>query len=252
MILFVLALPQELKIIKQEIKNLELKNKKIDFLLTWVWNLNISYQIKEYINKKWKPDFIVNIWVCWKVNNFFNDFFQVSRIKYLSNNKELLPPIYCNFFDLKSISCSDKIITSENEIINESYVDMESYWFSYICEKENIPYALIKKPFDIIWNDSKKVSLIELENTLKWCNYIKIFDEIEIFLSKNKKNDIIEKEIINLKENLKLTFSETEILKKYINSKIAFWNKIDFIFTQLNNYDKKDLFLQINIDNNKG
>ncbi len=244
-ILFCIALPNELKIIKQEIKNLELKWVKIDFLLTGVWVLNTIYSIKNYIQEKNKPDFIINIWVCWKNNSDFSDFFQVYRIKNLSNNKEALCPLYIENSILKSIVCSDKIVTDINELWNENFVDMESFWIDFISDKEKIPYIIIKKPFDIVSKDSLKVDIKDLENSLKWFNWKNLINQIIDFLKQNKEIKLIEDKIKLIKENFKLTFSETEFLKKYINKNIAFWNNLEKIFESLHRYDKKEILKYI-------
>jgi hypothetical protein len=73
----------------------------------------------------------------------------------------------------------------------------------------------------VVSENSKKVDLNELKNYLKNFNYTELFFKIEDFFNQNKENDF-EKEINILKEKYKLTFSETEILKKYINKKISF------------------------------
>lgn len=244
-LLFCIALPNELKIIKQEIKNLELKWVKIDFLPTGVWVLNTIYSIKNYIQEKNKPDFIINIWVCWKNNSDFSDFFQVYRIKNLSNNKEAICPLYIENSILKSIVCSDKIVTDINELWEEKIVDMESFWIDFICDKEKIPYIIIKKPFDLISKDSLKVDIKDLENSLKWFDWEKLIQQILVFQRQNEENKEIQNITKLIKEKHKLTFSEVEFLKKYINKNLAFWNNLEKIFESLHRYDKKEILKYI-------
>ncbi len=227
MILFAIALTHELKVIKEEIKALKLPF-KVDFLLTWVWVENTIYNLKDYIDKNWKPEFIINIWVCGSVNYDFLDFFQVYKINYLSNNKEIICPVYIKNLHLKPISCSSKIITEKKELWEENFVDMESYWIDFISEKEKIPYIIIKKPFDIVSKDSKKVDVNKLKDSLKWFDYRKLLQEIDDFLQKNKSKTDFDKTILDLRQKYKLTFSETEMLKKYLNKCIAFWENISF------------------------
>lgn len=238
-ILFLVALPQELKIIKEELKTLK-SSFKVDFLLCWVWNYNVINNLKDYIFNKWKPDFIINIWVCWMKSNDFTNFFQVYRIKNLANNKEIICPNYIKILPLKSILSSEKIITDKNELAEENFVDMESYWVDFVCSREEIPFLIIKKPFDIVSDNSKKVDLNDLQNCLKNFNYLELFEEIENFLEENEKESF-EKEILLLKEKFRLTFSETELLKKYINKKISFWERFLDVFEELKKLDKKDL-----------
>lgn len=244
MILFTIALPIEAKIIKQEIKNLALKSWKIDTLITWVWVLNTIYAIKDYIDKNGKPDFIVNIWVCGKKDDSKNDFFQVYRIKNLSNNKEALCPIYIKNLPLESLACSDKIITNSSEMWDEHFVDMESFWIDFICDKEKIPYIIIKKPFDIVSKDSLQVSKDELEKSLQWFPYENLINQIENFLFQNKKESF-ENSIQKLKDSYRLTFSETQILKTHINKNIAFWEKENSIIEWLAQLSQKDLLEKI-------
>lgn len=240
-ILFVVALTEELKVIKEEINALKLWLKlwfKVDFLLSWVWNYNTINSLKDYIFTKQKPDFIINIWVCWMINNDFKDFFQVYRIKNIANNKEIICPNYLKILPLKSILSSEKIITDKNELQKEFFVDMESFAIDFICTKEQIPYIIIKKPFDIIWKDSKKVDINKLKDSIKWFDYKSLLQEINIFLEKNKSKNDFDKKIFDLKLKFRLTFCETEMLKKYINKCKAFWEDILFL-------DKNDLLIKI-------
>lgn len=243
-VLIITALPQELKWVKDSI--IKSKNLSIDFLQTWVWNLNIVYSLKDYIFNKWKPDFIINIGVCWCKNDKYKDFFQVYKIKNLSNNREVIVPVYIEYLDLKWIYCSDKIITSKDELIEEDFVDMESYWIDFICDKEKIPYILIKKTFDIVSEKSKKVDLEEIKNSFKDLDYDKLFLLIEEFFNKEIWLNY-ENEIALLKEKFRLTFSETNILKNYINKKISFWENFLDIYNYLIWLDKKEFLEEIKI-----
>lgn len=244
MILFTIALPIEAKIIKQEIKNLAFKWWKVDTLVTWVWVLNTMYAIKDYIDTNGKPDFIVNIWVCGKKDDSKNDFFQAYRIKNLSNNKEALCPIYIKNLPLDSLACSDKIITDHNEMWDENFVDMESFWIDFISDKEKIPYIIIKKPFDIVSKDSLQVSKDELEKSLQWFPYENLIHQIENFLLQNKKESF-ENSIQKLKDSYRLTFSETQILQKHINKQIAFWENQTWIIEWLAQLSQKNLIEKI-------
>lgn len=237
-ILFVIALPIEANIIKEELKNIKINDIKIDFLISWVGNYNTIFNLNNYILTKNKPDFIINIWVCWKIINE-NDFIQIYRIKNASNNKESLPPIYFEILPLKSILSSEKIITSSDEMIWEYFCDMESYWVDFIANKLNIPHIIIKKPFDLVSNDSKNVDINTLKNSLKWFDYEKLLNLIVDFLNKNSKFNF---EILNIfKAKHKLTFSEFEMLKKYFNKEIAFWKTENEIILCLKNSSKIEI-----------
>lgn len=242
-ILFVVALPQELKIIKEEIKALK-SPFKVDFLLSWVWNYNVIYTLKDYIFTKWKPDFLINIWVCWTKSENILDFFQVYRIKNNSNNREKISPSFLKILPLKSILSSEKIITDKNDLWEENFVDMESFWVDFVCSREEIPYLIIKKPFDIISENSKKVDLKELQDSLRNFDYLELFEKIWAFLEENEKESF-EKEILIFKEKFRLTFSETEMLRGYINKKISFWGDFSNIFEELGSSDKRSLIKEI-------
>lgn len=241
-ILFAIALPMEMKIIKSEIKNLNTNGLVIDFLLTWVWVINSVYSIKNYIQEKQKPDFLVNIWVCGKKDETNNDFFQVYRIKNLSNNKEILCPNYIDFLKLESIGCSDKIITDICELGDESLVDMESYGIDYIAEKEKIPYIMIKKPFDTVSSDSRNVNISDIETALTGCDFQQLFEKIYDFLQK-KSSTHYDDDLELLKQKHRLTFSESQLLKRFLNKEIAYGKTSKEIFETLHQSSKSEILV---------
>ena len=53
-ILITCALNHELKIIKEEIRKLNISNLNIKYLISWVGNYNTIYNLKDYIEKKLK------------------------------------------------------------------------------------------------------------------------------------------------------------------------------------------------------
>lgn len=226
-ILIVCALPLETNILKEKIKNT--KDLKFSFLSTWVWNFNMIYSLKEYLETKTKPDFIVNIWVCWKLNNDFNNYFSVVKIKNSSNSKEALVPIFLPNLELKSILCSDKIVTSKDDLNWFEFVDMESFWFDFVLSKQKIPYLILKKPFDEVWIKSTNLDLSQIKHLLLDFDFEKLFAEITKYLDKNSAI-FSEVEILKFKHKFGFTFAETELFKKYLNKNIAFWlSKNDMI-----------------------
>ncbi|MDD3646186.1 MAG: hypothetical protein PHH06_02130 [Candidatus Gracilibacteria bacterium] len=239
-LLFTCALPVELKIVKEKIKSLDLKGVKLDFLLSGVGNYNVIYNLKDYINKKGNPDFVVNFGVCGKSDETIkDDFFQVYRIKNSSNKRESLVPIYFQALDLRSILSSEEVVVEGSSMFGEIYVDMESYGVEYICNKEQIPCVIIKKPFDVVGEKSKSVGLVELRQSLENFDYENLINYIVEWLSKNTKNDILEK-IDYFKNYFKFTFSETEIFKKNFNKFIAFTLDFEDFFEKNKTLNKKE------------
>lgn len=240
-ILFVVALAPELKSIKKEVKKLLVPNLIVDFLLVWVGNYNTIYNFKNYLDKNWNPDFVVNMWVCWKIVDVKDIFVQIYRIKNLADWKEKVCPIYLQIWELKSIASSEKIITSIEDLHAEQYVDMESFWIDFVCSKEKIPYIILKFPFDNIWKNSLNVSLSDLENLFLWFNYKKLIEEIKDYLEKNIKN--IFNDLDYYKNYFRFTFLEFEIFKKNHNKFTALWFDFDKYFEE-NSYLSKEIFLE--------
>ncbi len=239
-ILFIGALPIELNSIKKEIKKIILTDIEIDFLLTKSWNYNTIYSYKNYIDKKWVPDFVVNLGICWKTSDDNLNLIQIYRIKNLANKKEILLPIYINFAGLNSISCSEKIITDSNDIFPEKFVDMESYWIDFVSTKEKIPYIILKVPFDIISKNSKYISLEDLEIKFSNVPYKNLIEKIKDFLDKNKKEEI---DFSMYFSKYKLTFTEKEIIKRNYNKFLAY--NLDFLdFFEKNKDLKKEDFIK--------
>lgn len=238
-ILITCALPSELSVIKKEVKSLDMKGVSIKFLLTGVGNYNVIYTLKDYIDKNARPDFLINIWVCWvKENQYLSDnFLQVSRIKIDSNQKEFLPPVYIKTAQLISILSSEKIITSPLDLWVENYVDMESFWIDFICQKEKIPALILKKTFDIVWKESKNVNIVELQSSLKRYDYKLVLDQVREYLVKNIPQ---EENLLKYKQHFWFTFSEFEQFKKQRNKFIAFEYNFEDFFEENKDLAKKE------------
>lgn len=263
-ILFVSALAPELKIIKEEIKKLKISRKdlEISFFESWMGNYKTILNLTNYL---WKNnfDFIVNIWVCWWTSflkdNYPEKIIQVSRIFNLWNNKELISPIFFEFWNIESIFCSDKIIYDENilhinrgELDRETnFVDMESYWFELVLEKFETPRIILKVPVDKVWEETNNFNYEKAKSNLSEnIDYNKLVLDIENFLESNnseinnfseEENDIKNK-ILN---NYKFSFSEKIIMEKLLN-KIIVLNlfNLEEFFLENNKLDKKS-FLKI-------
>ena len=286
-ILFVSALSAELKIVKQEIKKLNISNNlEISFFESWIWNYKTIMNLSLYLAEQ-KYNFIVNIWVCWW--NFDNKtgqpqgiaptelcrgapcgypdkVIQISAIKNISNNKELISPIFFEFSKIKSIFCSEKIIScptslplGQGELSWKDkrecpgvetewglvFVDMESYWFEMIWNKFQYPRIILKVPIDKIWEETKNFDFEKAKKCLREnINYSELLEKIDKYLDKNNNKDFSEEENIlknKIINNFNFSFSENIIIDKLLNKFIVLelWNLEEF-FEENRELNKKE------------
>jgi len=243
-ILIVCALSQELKTVRNEIKKLKIANLDIKFFACWVWNYNAIYNIKDYLEKNSKPDFIINIWVCWKKEDKTPDnIFSVYRVFNKDSKKESLCPIYIDYLELKSILSSEKVIINSKDMIWENYVDMESFGIDYVCTKESIAYIMIKIPFDIVWKKSNSVDIDKLKKKISDSDYKPLLKKVSNYIEENKKEEI---DLSNYKDHFSFSFSEFEQFKKLYNKYIAL-KKWDFevFFIKHKSLDKKSFLKKL-------
>ena len=121
---------------------------------------------------------------------------------------------------------------------------MESYGIDYITEKEKIPYIMIKKPFDIVSNGSKNVDISDIEKILNGCDLKLLFEKIQYFHTK-KSSKNYDQELQILKEKHRLTFSESQLLKKFFNKELAHGKKDTDITNILENASKKEILVYL-------
>jgi hypothetical protein len=146
---------------------------------------------------------------------------------------------------MHSILSSEKIVINKREMQWEDYVDMESYGVDFVCTKEKIPYVLLKKPFDIVWNESKKVDISELQRSLTSLDTLYLFQEITQFFERYEKKHIDQIDLSYYKNYFRFTFSEFEIFKKQYNKLNAY--KLDFesFFEKNKNLQKKEFLKKL-------
>ncbi len=248
-ILITSALPLEMQAIKANFKKSSWNDFEFEFLILWVGNLNTVFELTQYVSKNIDIDFVVNIWICGKIIWASNELFLAYRSKYLSNMREYIHPLYLDFLPVESLACSDKIITNEQELAEEKYVDMESIWVEIVCNKKKIPYAIFKLPFDEVSQESLKVNPQEIIEKLWQIHVEKIINSLEkFFLANTSKVDFWNLYI--WREKFSLTFTEFEMLKKALNREIAFWRNTEDILKNLWTYSKNEVrkFLQIKND----
>lgn len=250
-ILIVWALSQELNIIKEEIKKLNLIDVKTSFLTTWIGNYNMILNLTRFLEKT-SFDIVINIGVCWYKEDYL-DFIQVWRIKNLANDKELIIPKILDFWVLKSIASSEKVIFNENEIWDEKYVDMESYWFETVCDSFKLPRIILKIPVDKIWIETKNFDFKKAKNNLKNnINYQELFLKIDSYLETHFniwkwKYKIYQDIFDNYNRIYNFTFSENEIFKRLYYRYHSLVNKDFNSYFEKNRCENKKDFL-INLE----
>lgn len=226
-ILIVWALSQEINVIKDEIKKLGLRNIKTSFLTTWIWNYNMILNLTRFLEKNKDFDFVMNIWVCGYINEK-KDLLQIARIFNLSNKKELIIPHLVNYWELSSISTSEKVVYDKVDLDWEIYVDMESYWFEKVCDSFSLPRIILKIPIDRVWEETIKFDFNKAKDWLeKNIDYKLLFEKIISYLENTftfqkivHENLVFEK----YKNNFWFTFSENEIFKRLYYRYLAFVN----------------------------
>lgn len=235
-ILVVSALSQELNAIKPKIKNLNLRNIKISYFSTWMWNYNTILNLTKFLSENKGFDFVINIWVC-GYKDFYKDFFQVVRIFNFANKKELLVPNILDFWELESIFCSEKIIFNWKEIFEENFVDMESFGFETVLDSFSIPRIILKVPVDKIGEETINFDFKKSEKFLQdKIDYEKLFEKIEKYLKKIPEKIDFEKYF----SNFSFTFSEKEIFKKLFHKFMALtWEDFEKYFEENKNFEKE-------------
>ena len=249
-ILIVWALSREINIVKEEIKKLELRNIKISYLTTWIGNYNMILNLTRFLENH-DFDIIINIWVC-GYKDEIESFIQVWRVLNISNNKELIIPSIIKFWKINSIVCSEKVVYDSLELLDENFVDMESYWFEKVCDSFSIPRVILKVPVDKVWEETKKFDFEKAENNLrKNIDYNGLLKEIELYLDNHfdvwkwkykLHHDLFEQ--YNNKFNF--TFSENEIFKRLYYRYIALVNKdFDLFYIENNELNKKEFLKRL-------
>ncbi len=164
---------KEMKIIKNNIKNLNIPHLSVVFLTTGIWNYETLFSLSQYMltNKEEKPDLLLNIWVCWYIWEK-KKLVQITRIINASTGKENIVPIIKLVAPVSSCFCSETPVYSDL-LEEETYiVDMESFAIDYVGQKFQIPRIILKVPIDKIGEETKHFNhenaLTLLENNIDW------------------------------------------------------------------------------------
>jgi len=170
-----------MKIIKNNIKNLNIAWLSVSFLTTGIGNYETLFVLTKYLLdiKDNKPDLILNIWVCgyvWTKEKLV----QIARIINASTGKENIVPVPKLIAPVRSCLCSETPVY-QNLLGEENYiVDMESFAIDFVGQKFQIPRILLKVPVDLVGEETKNFdrekSLVMLEENVEWKN---IFNNIK-------------------------------------------------------------------------
>lgn len=163
----------EMKIIKNNIKNLNIPHLSVSFLTTGIGNYESMFSLTNYLltNKEDNPDLILNIWVCgyiWKKL----DLVQIARIINASTGKENIVPIPQLIAPVSSCFCSETPVYKKTLNEDNYVVDMESFAIDYVGQKFQIPRILLKVPVDQVGDEThhfdRDQALILLEKNIDW------------------------------------------------------------------------------------
>lgn len=239
-ILFVAATSWELKALKEKVSEIKDKKNKYFFFCSWIWNFNTIFSLTSFLEKNKDFDFILNIWICW-FKDEKRDFIQIWRSFCPEKNQEILIPIYFKFWEIFSTLSSEKIIFKPENLKNEQFAEMESFWFEFVLEKFWIPRIILKVPVDKVWEETENFDFKKaLKNLGKNIDYKKLLEEVDLFLEKNEKESYD-----FLYKAFSFTFTEKVLLEKdLLKFESFFWKKDlkKYLKNSLNN-NKKD-FLQ--------
>lgn len=149
-ILVCCALPWELKTVKNQIKSLNLKTKlDIDYLCTGMGNYEMIYSLTKYLTEHQESDFfLLNIGICGHSFASPQELVQIWRIKHLTLQKELLPPIPFVFAPIAACYSSDTVQTDQNLISDLGFVEMEARGFELVADRFRLPRLILKVPYD--------------------------------------------------------------------------------------------------------
>ena len=171
-ILVVVAMPNEMKSIKEWIKSAGLKtNLDVDFLCCWIWNYEAISSLEHYLTENNEATFIWNIWICgyWNPSNEIKvEPIQVSNVINIHTEKEYIVPPFLQIAPLKTCFSWENVVYEKPKfkkeiwVINdEMYFDMESWWIEFVASKYKFPRLILKIPFDFVWKETEDLKRVK-------------------------------------------------------------------------------------------
>ncbi|MDR0281819.1 MAG: hypothetical protein LBI53_00375 [Candidatus Peribacteria bacterium] len=113
-ILMCCATPKELKTVKTEIKNLNLKTQlPIEYLCTGIGNHLTIFRLTRYLEVHQREKFfVVNVGVCGYSSKIL-PYIQCVMVEHIQIQKEHIIPIFLKFAPLKKLVSSDVVVDDE-------------------------------------------------------------------------------------------------------------------------------------------
>ena len=160
-ILICCATPRELKVVKEEIKKLNLKQQlPLEYLCTGIGNHKTIFSLTKFLSEhREEKYFIVNIGVCGYVKEKI-PLIQGGIVKHLSIEKETIVPIFLQLAPIKKL-ISSEIVVDDVRMLGgleeeECFVEMESRGIELVAQEFQFPRLFLKVPIDRIGEETKK------------------------------------------------------------------------------------------------
>lgn len=173
-ILFVAATPAELQVLKAVYKKNKPKDIEACFLCCGIGMLESAITLSQALEKK-SYDFLVNIGICACLSKD-KKIIQIARSVQSETKKEICVPQFIQYAPRVSIICSENIYYSASQLGEELYADMESYAIEKVCQHFNIPRVIVKIPYDIPGEETRRFNYKEAKSYMQ-----SVLEELDIF-----------------------------------------------------------------------
>ena len=211
-ILFVAALPAELRVLR-EVFSPQPERVQADFFVSGVWCLDTTLRLTQKLSEH-HYDFIINIGLC-GYKDTKQDIIQIARSVYLPTRKELLVPQFLKLAQRVSIACSEVPVYDASLLWEEDYVDMESYAVEKVSEYFRILRLMLKVPYDRVWEETRTFKPEEAQEYFKnIISTVDIYTPLLTYFSHLSEK----KDITKYLSYYSFTVSETIIFEKYFYS----------------------------------
>ncbi len=163
------ALPAELRVAKEIFEK-----KQTFFLHTWMWNYKTIYSLMNFLEAHSDVTEVIFVGICGRcvgeewTNKDKELCIQIANVVNAHTGKEIIVPVVKPLAPLKTILSSEAPVHSLVDMKWHAYVDMESWWVAFVCEKKSLPLTICRVPFDEVGTtDCQVVSYEEALDTLK-------------------------------------------------------------------------------------